>query len=87
LQFKLSKFNDIHALIFLFELGIGSNLVGIQTSRLSTFLHQTAPKGKLPKSNPRPCIQPFAAFIGRGKQIISKFMAKIRLIFSFIYLL
>ncbi|CAG2173785.1 unnamed protein product [Oppiella nova] len=44
--------------------GIGSNLVGIQTSRLSTFLHQTSPKGKLPKSNPRACIQPFATFLG-----------------------
>ncbi|CAG2114216.1 unnamed protein product, partial [Medioppia subpectinata] len=44
--------------------GIGSNLVGIQTSRLSTFLHQTAPKGKLPKSNPRACVQPCATFFG-----------------------
>ncbi|XP_054165098.1 solute carrier family 41 member 3-like [Oppia nitens] len=46
--------------------GIGSNLVGIQTSRLSTYLHQTAPKGKLPKSNSRACVQPFAPFIGNG---------------------
>ena len=55
---------------FPLESGIGSNLVGIQTSRLSTFLHQTAPKGKLPKSNPTPYIQPFAAFIGSGKILL-----------------
>lgn len=52
------------------EIGIGSNLVGIQTSRLSTYLHQTSAKGHLPKSDPSYCVHPLFPFIGSSKQSI-----------------
>nr|XP_046918261.1 solute carrier family 41 member 3-like [Dermatophagoides farinae] len=45
--------------------GIGSNLVGIQTSRMSTFLHASAPKGLLPTSNPTPFVSPWFVFCSK----------------------
>ena len=48
-------------------IGIGSNLVGIQTSRMSTFLHASAPKGLLPTSNPTPFVSPWFVFCSKGK--------------------
>ncbi|OTF77168.1 solute carrier family 41-like protein [Euroglyphus maynei] len=45
--------------------GIGSNLVGIQTSRMSTFLHASAPKGLLPTSNPTPFVSPWFVFFSK----------------------
>jgi hypothetical protein len=53
------------------KIGITGNLASIQTSRLSTYLHQTAPPGKLPKDQ-RACVQPFAVFFGKGENIYSK---------------
>lgn len=47
-------------------LGVGSNLVGIQTSRMSTFLHASAPKGQLPASNPTYLVSPWFAFFSKG---------------------
>ena len=46
--------------------GIGSNLVGIQTSRMSTYLHSVSKKGQLPDSNPRYCVGPFWVFLSKG---------------------
>nr|XP_027196683.1 solute carrier family 41 member 1-like [Dermatophagoides pteronyssinus] len=45
--------------------GIGSNLVGIQTSRMSTFLHASAPKGLLPTTNPTPYVSPWFVFLSK----------------------
>ena len=47
-------------------IGIGGDIAAIQTSRISTWLHQTVPKGKLPKSHSKACIMPGANFIGNG---------------------
>lgn len=47
-------------------IGIGGNIAAIQSSRISTWLHQTVPKGKLPKSHSKVCIVPGANFIGKG---------------------
>jgi cation transporter-like permease len=60
--------SDINS-FFILKKGLTSNLASIQTSRLSTYLHQTSPPGKLPKDNQRACVQPFAVYFGNGEQI------------------
>ncbi|XP_034444509.1 solute carrier family 41 member 2 [Hippoglossus hippoglossus] len=45
--------------------GIGGNLVSIQSSRLSTYLHLNFPAGDLPEER-RGCYNPFRTFFGSG---------------------
>ncbi|RWS24894.1 solute carrier-like protein [Leptotrombidium deliense] len=42
--------------------GVGGNLVAIQASRLSTFLHQHTHSGELPDDDPKVCASPCSAF-------------------------
>ena len=44
--------------------GVGGNLVAVQASRLSTYLHSSSPMGVLPKSEPKICIDPFTVMFG-----------------------
>ncbi|XP_059488647.1 solute carrier family 41 member 1-like [Neocloeon triangulifer] len=43
--------------------GIGGNLVSVQASRISTFLHQTSLLGQLPEYAAKICISPFSVLI------------------------
>lgn len=45
--------------------GIGGNLVAIQASRISTYLHLHSTPGELPEE-PRGCYYPWRTFIGPG---------------------
>lgn len=47
--------------------GVGGNLVAVQASRISTSLHQVSTLGVLPSGSPKLCINPLAAFFGKGK--------------------
>lgn len=49
--------------------GVASNLVGIQTSRMSTYLHSRVKKGQLPDENPRFCVGPFWVFLSKGMYV------------------
>ena len=56
--------------------GVGGNLVGIQASRLSTYLHSRVPYGQLPaSSHGTPCISPLTLLIDPG--LLSDFLKKI----------
>ncbi|GFS74989.1 solute carrier family 41 member 2 [Trichonephila clavipes] len=46
--------------------GVGGNLVAVQSSRISTYLHQRSEMGTLPNSDPKICVGPFSAFFGKG---------------------
>ncbi|CAL1297109.1 unnamed protein product [Larinioides sclopetarius] len=46
--------------------GVGGNLVAVQASRISTFLHQRSEMGTLPNSDTKICVDPFTAFFGKG---------------------
>ena len=62
-------------------IGIGGNIAAIQSSRISTWLHQTVPKGKLPKSHSKICIVPGANFIGKGivELLINELLIELKL--------
>jgi cation transporter-like permease len=64
----MKKYEFILIAFLYLKKGITSNLASIQTSRMSTHLHQTVPRGKLPKDRSA-CVQPFAVFFGNGEQI------------------
>jgi len=46
--------------------GVGGNLVAIQASRLSTYLHQQSQVGVLPENEGSVCVSPCAVFFGKG---------------------
>ncbi|KAG8177875.1 hypothetical protein JTE90_004269 [Oedothorax gibbosus] len=46
--------------------GVGGNLVAVQSSRISTYLHQRTEMGSLPSSDPKICVSPFTVFFGKG---------------------
>ena len=46
--------------------GIGGNLVAIQASRISTYLHLHSIPGELP-DEPKGCYYPFRTFFGTGR--------------------
>ncbi|XP_067683679.1 solute carrier family 41 member 1-like [Haliotis asinina] len=44
--------------------GVGGNLVAVQASRISTYLHKNCVMGELPDSAPRGCPNPISTFFG-----------------------
>jgi len=46
--------------------GVGGNLVAVQASRMSTFLHAESSLGVLPPDESKICLNPFAVFCGRS---------------------
>ena len=46
--------------------GVGGNLVAVQASRITTFLHMLSRPGRLPKSAVHGCPNPGGAFCGKG---------------------
>lgn len=45
--------------------GVGGNLVAVQASRISTYLHQRSEMGTLPANESNPCINPCSVFFGK----------------------
>lgn len=58
---------EITALFFSVS-GIGGNLVAIQASRISTYLHLHSIPGELP-DEPKGCYYPFRTFFGPGRYV------------------
>jgi solute carrier family 41 len=47
--------------------GVGGNLAGVQSSRLSTYLHRQGQLGKLPpEEGERVCISPWRLYFGKS---------------------
>ncbi|RXM90704.1 Solute carrier family 41 member 1 [Acipenser ruthenus] len=46
--------------------GVGGNLVAVQASRISTYLHMTGLPGAEPQANRPKCLNPCSAFFGSG---------------------
>ncbi|XP_046340070.2 solute carrier family 41 member 1-like [Haliotis rufescens] len=44
--------------------GVGGNLVAVQASRISTYLHKNCVMGELPEGAPHGCPSPFSTFFG-----------------------
>ncbi|KAH7947209.1 hypothetical protein HPB52_008239 [Rhipicephalus sanguineus] len=65
LDFAVSRFHGIAVFQPVIN-GVGGNLVAVQASRISTFLHQRATLGFLPASDPSVCLNPFSAFFGKS---------------------
>nr|XP_037280892.1 solute carrier family 41 member 1-like isoform X2 [Rhipicephalus microplus] len=65
LDFAVSRFHGIAVFQPVIN-GVGGNLVAVQASRISTFLHQRATLGFLPASDPSVCLNPFLAFFGKS---------------------
>uniref|UniRef100_A0A6B0V8U3 Putative divalent cation transporter n=1 Tax=Ixodes ricinus TaxID=34613 RepID=A0A6B0V8U3_IXORI len=65
LDFAVSRFHGIAVFQPVIN-GVGGNLVAVQASRISTFLHQRAVLGTLPASDPAICINPLSAFFGKS---------------------
>lgn len=47
--------------------GVAGSLAGIQTCRMSTYLHLSVPKRQLPKKDPKAFIIPFSNFFNKSK--------------------
>lgn len=65
LDFAVSRFHGIAVFQPVIN-GVGGNLVAVQASRISTFLHQRATLGSLPASDPVVCLNPCTAFFGKS---------------------
>lgn len=61
LDFAVSKFKGIAVFQPVIN-GVGGNLVAVQASRISTFLHQHSRLGFLPPTDSKICVNPFVAF-------------------------
>lgn len=63
LDFAVSKFSGIAVFQPVIN-GVGGNLVAVQSSRISTYLHRRSHLGTLPKSDNKLCLSPLTAFCG-----------------------
>ena len=63
LDFAVSRFSGIAVFQPVIN-GVGGNLVAVQASRISTYLHKKGPLGVLPKSDAKLCVSPLSAFCG-----------------------
>ncbi|XP_076305418.1 solute carrier family 41 member 1 isoform X2 [Tachypleus tridentatus] len=61
LDFAVTRFHGIAVFQPVIN-GVGGNLVAVQASRISTFLHQRSKLGTLPPSDSHLCINPCSAF-------------------------
>ncbi|XP_013772567.1 solute carrier family 41 member 1-like [Limulus polyphemus] len=61
LDFAVTRFHGIAVFQPVIN-GVGGNLVAVQASRISTFLHQRSKLGTLPSSDSHFCIDPCSAF-------------------------
>ncbi|CAG2159283.1 unnamed protein product [Oppiella nova] len=64
LDFAVSRFKGIAVFQPVIN-GVGGNLVAVQASRISTYLHKTSKLGVLPKPNSKVCFNPCAAFFSK----------------------
>lgn len=49
--------------------GVGGNLVAVQASRISTYLHMSGMPGESPETAPRKCPSPCSTFFSSGTQV------------------
>ncbi|KAG1674999.1 Solute carrier family 41 member 2 [Nymphon striatum] len=63
LDFTVSSFHGIAVFQPVIN-GVGGNLVAVQASRISTYLHQRTRLGVLPSSDSKICLNPCSAFCG-----------------------
>lgn len=49
--------------------GVGGNLVAVQASRISTYLHMSGMPGESSETAPRKCPSPCSTFFSSGKQV------------------
>lgn len=49
--------------------GVGGNLVAVQASRISTYLHMSGMPGESPETAPRKCPSPCSTFFSSGIQV------------------
>lgn len=71
LDFAVSRFSGIAVFQPVIN-GVGGNLVAVQASRISTYLHKRAKLGVLPRSDAKLCFSPCSAFYGKRKyQIVA----------------
>lgn len=50
--------------------GVGGNLVAVQASRISTYLHMSGMPGESPETAPRKCPSPCSTFFSSGTQVM-----------------
>lgn len=65
--------------------GVGSNLVAVQASRISTYFHQRCEMGSLPAEDGakyRICQSPFGAFFGKSKKVDNRIHYQARVAFD-----
>jgi solute carrier family 41 len=49
--------------------GVGGNLAGVESSRLSTHLHKYGEQGQLPAHEEnRVCVSPWSLYLGKGEE-------------------
>lgn len=65
LDFAVERFHGIAVFQPVIN-GVGGNLVAVQSSRISTSLHQTAKLGSLPPDDSNLCINIYSAFFGKS---------------------
>uniref|UniRef100_A0A1W7R9K8 Solute carrier family 41 member 1 n=1 Tax=Hadrurus spadix TaxID=141984 RepID=A0A1W7R9K8_9SCOR len=66
LDFAVERFHGIAVFQPVIN-GVGGNLVAVQASRISTYLHQTATLGTLPPDDSKFCINCCSAFFGQNR--------------------
>lgn len=64
LDFAVSRFSGIAVFQPVIN-GVGGNLVAVQASRISTYLHKRAKLGTLPRNDAKLCFSPCSAFYGK----------------------
>jgi len=65
LDSAVNKFNGIAVFQPVFN-GVGGNLVAVQASRISTYLHSNAAFGELPSGEDKVCLDPLSVIIGES---------------------
>lgn len=65
LDFAVSRFKGIAVFQPVIN-GVGGNLVAVQASRISTFLHQRHRLGELDKKERNLCVSPFKTFFANS---------------------
>jgi cation transporter-like permease len=68
---------------YLFIEGVGGNLVAIQSSRMSTYLHKNKNNDKLSSSDSKNCNSIFGTFFGKSMSFTSVYYHKYKQIMSY----
>lgn len=58
-------------ILFSLPAGVGGNLVAVQASRISTYLHMSGMPGESPEAAPRRCPSPCSTFFSSGTRVVA----------------